>query len=112
MAAKIEEPVSPSFERMIEVLEKIHSVTLKVRNVLNLEEDVIRTLDFSLRRVSATFFLERYLRLFGLNRANDLTKQIMSLALRKCLKIFAVSYGTFLETRAFTTNLWNIIENA
>ena len=71
MAAKIEEPIAPSVPLMIDLLNEKHQVLLNLKAVLKMEGDIIRTLDFSLRRVSQIQFLERYLRLFGLDKVKD-----------------------------------------
>ena len=63
---------------MIELLHQKHKVLLKKKAVLEMEEDIIRTLDFNLRKVSQIQFLERYLRLFGLDRIDD--KRSMQIA--------------------------------
>ena len=49
MAAKLQEEISPSITRMLELMEKKFDIELKKRNVLLLEEHIIRTLDFSLQ---------------------------------------------------------------
>ena len=67
MAAKLEEKISPSFTRMINILNEEHKVLLKKQAVIDCEEEVIRTLDFSLRTISPVHFLERFLRLYGLD---------------------------------------------
>ena len=41
---------------------------LDKEDLLDLEEDIIKKLDFSLRHVSPIDFLERYLRLFGIEK--------------------------------------------
>ena len=53
MAAKIEEPISPSFERMINLLKKYDITNIKKQNLIDLEESIIKKLDFSLRDVSS-----------------------------------------------------------
>lgn len=53
MAAKIEEPISPSFERMINLLKKYDITNIKKQNLIDLEEQVIKKLDFALRDVSS-----------------------------------------------------------
>ena len=53
MAAKIEEPISPCVSRMIDLLLEKHKVLLKKKDVLDMEEDIIRKLDFNLRKVSS-----------------------------------------------------------
>ena len=67
MAAKLEEFISPSFTRMINILNEKHKVLLKKKALIDCEEDVIRALDFNLRTVSSVHFLERFLRLYGLD---------------------------------------------
>ena len=53
MAAKLEENIAPSFVRMIDVVNEQYSIVLKRPKLIDLEEDVIRTLDFDLRSVSS-----------------------------------------------------------
>ena len=67
MAAKLCEEISPSVERMQELVDDKFSVKLAVKKILKLEMRVIRTLDFNLQRVSPITFLERFFRLFGLD---------------------------------------------
>ena len=71
MAAKLEQPISPSFTRMINILNEQHSVLLKKQKVIDMEEDIIRTLDFNLRTVSPIHFLERFLRLYGIDQPDS-----------------------------------------
>lgn len=85
MAAKIEQPIAPSMIRMINLLNAEHGILLKKKDVLTLEEDLVRTLDFSLRKVSAFQFLERYLRLFGIDQRKDLPlREVRMLARNYC----------------------------
>jgi len=49
MAAKLEEEIQPSVSRMIELMEETTSVKLVHADVIEQEEDTIRTLDFNLR---------------------------------------------------------------
>ena len=81
MAAKIEEEIQPSISRMIELMDEKNSVELDHAEVVECEEDVIRTLDFNLRRVSPIFFLERFIRLFGLSKlSSETAAQVISLS--------------------------------
>jgi len=85
MAAKIEEEIQPSISRMIELMEEKTSVTLVHADVIEKEEEIIRTLDFNLRGVSPIFFLERFCRLFGLREwSNVVAKQVISLSEQYC----------------------------
>ena len=59
---------------------------LDKEDLLDLEEEIIRTLDFSLRYVSPIHFLERYLRLFGIEKGekNALGDQLSSMSHQYC----------------------------
>ena len=46
LAAKIEEPVSPSFTRMIKLIAEFQQVSLEKQEIIDLEENVIILLDF------------------------------------------------------------------
>lgn len=52
---------------MINLLHEQHQVKLEKQDLLDMEEEIVRTLDFSLRQISPINFLERYLRLFGID---------------------------------------------
>ena len=85
MAAKIEEPISPSFERMVGLLKKYEITNISKQILLDQEEQVILKLDFQLRDVSSIQFLERYHRLFGIDtRAEDQLREVVLLAYRLC----------------------------
>ena len=85
MAAKLEENMGPSFCRMVDIVNEQYSVVLKREKLVNLEEDVIRTLDFDLRTVSSIQFLERFLRLFGLDMEDSKTsRQVVDLTMQYC----------------------------
>ena len=60
MAAKLEQPIQPSFNRMVKLVADQWDVHLTRQDLLNLEESIIRTLDFDLRSVSPLLFLERF----------------------------------------------------
>ena len=67
MAAKLAQPISPSFTRMISLLKQQNIDHIEKQHMIDLEESIIRTLDYNLQNVSAGDFVERYLRLFGLD---------------------------------------------
>ena len=52
---------------MINLLESQHQMTLEKQDIIDLEEKVLRALDFSMHHVSAIPFLERFLRIFGID---------------------------------------------
>ena len=65
MAAKLEEHVSPSYEKMIYIVKSLHEVSIKKIEIRDLEEQIIKRLDFGLRDIYSIQFLERYVRLMG-----------------------------------------------
>ena len=68
LAAKIDQPVSPSFKRMIKLVKREWDFTVEgCKELVNLEEQIIRVLDFSMHNISPIIFLERYLRIFGVD---------------------------------------------
>ena len=67
MAAKLEQPIQPSFNRMVKLVAEQWDVQLTRQDLLDMEENVIRTLDFDLRSVGPLLFLERYQRVFMLH---------------------------------------------
>ena len=76
MAAKLAQPISPSFTRMISLLKQQNIDHIEKQHMIDLEESIIRTLDYNLQNVSAGDFVERYLRLFGLDDCESSEKKI------------------------------------
>ena len=68
IAVKLEEPVSPSYNNMCKLLAKLKVVKIEKYTLFDYESQVLMTLDFSIRNVGSIHFLERYLRLFGLDK--------------------------------------------
>jgi len=56
----MEESISPSTVIMLQLLRERHGIALQKRDVFNLEEKIVRALDFSLRQSTSIDFLERY----------------------------------------------------
>ena len=52
---------------MIHLLKEQHDTLLKKKDLIDLEEQVLRSLDFGVHHVSAIPFLERYLRVYGID---------------------------------------------
>ena len=52
---------------MTRLLREQYDMTRKKQDLIDLEERIIRKLDFSLRDVSPIFFLERFFRIFGID---------------------------------------------
>ena len=72
MAAKLEEPLQPNYDRMVRLVKNKFEISLEKRDLLFLEEGIIKSLDFDLRYAGPIPFLERYLRIFNLDlSAND-----------------------------------------
>ena len=67
MAAKIAQPVSPSFTRMICIL-GAQGITVEKKKIIDLEEKILKALDFSLRIVTPIDFLDRFSRLLGIDQ--------------------------------------------
>ena len=86
MAAKLEQPIQPSFNRMVKLVAEQWDVSLTRQDLLDLEESIIRTLDFDLRSVGPLLFLERYQRVFQLHKetADYQSRVIGSLARQFC----------------------------
>ena len=68
IAVKLEEPISPSYNNMCKLLSKLNVVQIEKSALFDYESQVLLTLDFSIRNVGSIHFLERYLRLFGLDK--------------------------------------------
>ena len=86
IAAKIEQPSMPSFHKMIKLVNESWSARIKYDDLVDLEADIIKTLDFSLQSASPILFLERYLRIFNYDRAkkDDAALMISVLAYSFC----------------------------
>ena len=56
---------------MVKLLKEEGGVTIENRNFIILEEQIIKSLDFDLHEVSSIDFLERFLRLFGIDQERD-----------------------------------------
>jgi len=71
MAAKLDQPISPSFKRMARLVKKEWDVDVENKDLRDLEEHIIRVLDFSMHNVSPIPFLDRYTRIFGVDDEED-----------------------------------------
>ena len=56
---------------MLKTLRERYSIVLQKSDIFDLEEKIIRALDFSLRQSTSIDFLERYYRLFGIDTKKD-----------------------------------------
>lgn len=67
MAAKLLEPMQPNVIRMLRLVKSQWNVKIVKQEVIDLEELIIKSLDFELRHDGPIPFLERYLRLYNLD---------------------------------------------
>ena len=67
LAAKLEEHVSPSYDRMKHIVKNLHNLSIKKIEMRDLEAQIIKRLDFGLRDVYSIQFLERFVRLLGVD---------------------------------------------
>lgn len=90
MAAKLDQPISPSFKRMARLVKKEWDVTVENKDLRDLEEHIIRVLDFSMHNISPLPFFDRYCRIFGIDneQEDDDAKQVCRLG-RQILRAFA-----------------------
>ena len=70
IAAKLKESIAPSFENMSTLLAVAHKIKVTKQQFIDLEERILRQLEFEVQSVTPVAFLERYLRIFGLNCVN------------------------------------------
>ena len=90
IAAKIEQPLSPSFLRMAHLVKEEWGVDVSKKELIDLEDQVLLNLDFELHYVSPLPFLERFLRLYNLDlspKQAECAPQILKLA-RKFMRTF------------------------
>ena len=67
IAAKIEQPISPSFNRMIKLLPKSQQFQVGKEDLIDLEEQIVKTLEFDFSYASPITFLERYQRIMAID---------------------------------------------
>ena len=71
IAAKVEEAIIPSYKNMCNLLAKLQLVTIKPSQICACEKQILIALDFSVRHVASINFLERYLRLYGMDKGKE-----------------------------------------
>ena len=67
MGAKMEEPISPSFNRMISLLDEEEQQLVSKKALINMEERILQTLGFDLIFPGPIPSMERLLRLMDCN---------------------------------------------
>ena len=65
----MEQPKCPSFGNMVGLLFVRHGVKLGERDLVCMEESILLALDFDLESVTPLLFLERFIRVFGLDQS-------------------------------------------
>ena len=74
LAAKINEHLSPSYYNLIKIINCQQKRKLLSRsNLLVIETQVLKALNFDVHSTTILFFLERYLRIFGLKVLSERT---------------------------------------
>ena len=68
IAAKLEEPITPNYNNMCRLLERLDLVKIEKSTLFDVETKVLLALDFSIRNVISLNFLDRYLRLLGMDQ--------------------------------------------
>ena len=68
MSAKLEQPISPSFNRMISLLEDDERARITKDDLIELEADIIRKLNMEFHFPGPIAPMERFLRLLGYNQ--------------------------------------------
>ena len=68
MAAKLNEPLVPAFENMVNMINGWQKDHMTNRDLVILEEKIIKALEFELNWTSPLHFLERFQRLFNLDQ--------------------------------------------
>lgn len=68
MAAKLQQPVSPSFNKMIEQLPDKHRHQVKKQELIDLEFFIVSTLQFDVQWAGPLISLQRYLHVLGMSQ--------------------------------------------
>lgn len=68
LGAKLEQPMHPSFNIMIRLLYDTHRMHVDKQTLLAMENDILRTLEFSMHFVSPVPFLERFQLIYGFEK--------------------------------------------
>lgn len=68
LAAKLEQPISPSYNKMIGFLPDNQKSGVSKKELLRIEREVLKTLQFDILRPGPTVFIERYIKVLGYER--------------------------------------------
>lgn len=72
IAAKMEQPLTPSITRMIKLLDHSEQREITKQDVIDLESKMLKSLSFDFNNVSPAVFLERFLRVAGIHEDESL----------------------------------------
>ena len=72
MSAKLSEPMSPSFKRMIGLLTEDEKKFVDKEQLIELEEDILVKLEFDLQLPGPYQPLERFVRLLGYQKVPEI----------------------------------------
>lgn len=72
MSAKLEQPISPSFTRMINLLSTSEKQAVTKQDLINLEADILFKLGFDFNFPGPIQSMERYLRLLGFHKEENI----------------------------------------
>lgn len=67
LAAKMEQPMTPSINRMIRLLDEKEMLYVTKDRVIRLESEILKLFDFDFTMLSPLPFLERFMRLFNVH---------------------------------------------
>lgn len=66
MAAKLEQPISPNFNRMISILPDKFKACVNKKSLIKIEFDILTTLQYDLQWAGVNLYAERFIHLLGL----------------------------------------------
>ena len=86
IAAKLEQPISPSFNRMIALLPASQQQIISKTDIIKLEEQILIALQFSIHYAGPIPFVDRFMRILGLDqeKVDHDFKQIVFTAKQFC----------------------------
>ena len=110
--------IAPSFNKLIKIVHDEWGVKIFKQDLLDLEEDIIRELDFELHFPYPILFLERYQRIFGLeNVKKSKDAKLVNKLARDYCKLF-LKESSFLKYKPSTVaaaafmNAYNISQSS
>ena len=93
MAAKLEQPISPSFTRMIGLLSEDEQINVTKRGLIDLESDILITMNFDYNFPGPIQSMERFLRILEY----DFNRTVYDMSYQICK--FQLNDSKFLEFR-------------